>query len=425
MTVFPHIAGGLLTGGLVIMFHPQSASAIVESKALATAGLGTVLVAAIAADIDVRKSTISKMLPWVCRLVRHWTRHRGLTHSLAGLGLVTLLYRIVTQVLSPEHSTLLTMLFGTCYLSHILLDTFTRTGCEWLAPISNNLYVFPPNERYRAITGDKRVEIPLCVAFLGLFAWTLIVTAQGGAVVSMRNIIGKFEQLRSTYVETASKEIVIAFTGYDERDKSTVSGRALVLAETSSFFVIYFNGCVHYLGEDEGDIRLLKGQIKQVDSAPYARPDIRLNDPLVDILANIGGHELISGKLESDRPFTVRKPYSERTIMVSAKSLRFDFASVADIRALGIQPADTTKTTTAIATKILRTRTALDSLKTARQQSTELYQRSKFFTKIKEYRQEIKQLEKRLAASGHLTEELLFTGRLEYRRVPDFLETGP
>ena len=422
MTVFPHIAGGLLTGGLVTMFHPQSAIAFIESKALAMAGLGTVLMGAIAADIDTRKSAISKMLPWFYRLVHRRARHRGLTHSLPGLGLAVLLYGIATWLLSLEHSVLLTVLFGTCYLSHILLDTFTRTGCEWLAPISNNLYVFPPNERYRAITGDKRVEIPMTIVFVGLFAWTLIVTAQGGAVVSLRNIIGKFEQLRSTYIETANKEIVLEFSGYDERDKSTVSGQGLVLAETGSFFVVFFNGHVHYLGEDEGNIRLLKGQIKQLDVAPYTRPGELVNDPLADIFSDINGQELISGKLESDQRFTARKPYDERTILVSAKSLQFDYASASDIKALGIQPVETTKKGTAIAAKILRTRTTLDSLKIARQQSTKLYQRSKLLAKIKEHRQEIKQLEKKLADSGHLTEELLFTGRLEYRRVPDTLK---
>ena len=428
MTVLPHIAGGLLTGGLIVMFHPASASAIMESKALAAAGLGTTLVAAIAADIDTRQSAISSLLPWLYRFIHRRARHRGLTHSLAGLGLAALLYGLVAWLLSPEHTTLLTVLFASPYLSHILLDTFTRSGCEWLAPITSNVYVFPPDDGFRAITGDKRVEIPMTIVFLGLFAWTMDITAQGGAVVSMRNWIGKFEQLRSTYVETANKETVIAFSGYDKRDKSTVSGKALVLAETGSFFVVYFNGRIHYLGEGDSDIRLQKGQIKQLDIAPYTRPGTPGNDPIADILSDIGRDELTSGRLDSDRPFAVRKPYNQRTILVSAKSLEFDYATVADIRALEIQPTDTAKTATAIGARILRTRAVLDSLKDARQQITgrdSLYQRSKLFTAIKEYRQEVKQLEKELRASGHLTEEPLFTGRLEYRRVPDFHATEP
>lgn len=78
--------------------------------------------ASILPDVDTRKSWLGRWIPvWL------FTKHRGVTHSLLGLFVISFLCFLCTNFYAA-------FLFFFGYLSHLILDSYTPMGVPWKWP---------------------------------------------------------------------------------------------------------------------------------------------------------------------------------------------------------------------------------------------------------------------------------------------------
>ena len=89
-----------------------------------------ILIGALIPDIDQKNSKISNKTKPISRAMQLFTRHRGVFHSaLAAI----LLSGLVWLFLSNTYG--IALFIG--YFSHLLIDSFTKSGINFLFPIAN------------------------------------------------------------------------------------------------------------------------------------------------------------------------------------------------------------------------------------------------------------------------------------------------
>ena len=134
MTKNTHKSGGTLLAILFIIFT----STMINYNLLYIlmfflgASFGSVL-----PDIDHEKAYISKRLPLLSKLIRSFTKHRGLTHSIL---FVLFIYSLT--ILSESNlinSWIIGIVVG-C-ISHILLDLITKEGVCLFYPIDKRISI--------------------------------------------------------------------------------------------------------------------------------------------------------------------------------------------------------------------------------------------------------------------------------------------
>lgn len=428
-----HICFGFFSGSVVASF---------SSSLGFTYGLNPVTLAACAAtllgstfpDIDTKQSPIAKVLPFLSHPISRRWPHRTLMHSLVGLlistgifylllSLFLLALRYIGKPIDADYSILYASLFSFSYFSHLALDTTTRNGIRWLYPLIPNAFGYPSLEQYRLITGDRRAELSISLLSLMLFLFYIPITQQG-ATVSLGNFIGQYDQLRDVYKTIIGREVWIAYEGYRTLDKAPLTGQALILSETATYFIIYQNGQILQLGES-GDIRLRKGRCIPTDNHPQEREATYRNSGIADILSEQTGHVLISGHLTANRSFTVNRPFNEHVLTVTEKSLKLSFANKESIQALHITPVTSGQTPSEIEERFGHHNKVLDSLMFTRQSVSDLYQRDQLFDQITEHRRQLKTLERKQQEHQQPIEALVFSGKLSYRILPSAALLSP
>lgn len=183
---------------------------------------------------------------------------------------------------------------------------------------------------------------------------------------------------------------------------------------------VYLNNNIHNVGEDEGDIRLIKGECKLLGSPPMESSTVYHDNNITDILLDIRENVLISGHLDANRTFEVRRPYNDRTLTVSGKSLSLKFAGKQDIEALQVEVKKADMSATELRAEMQHRKEVIDSLTSARMRTGDLYERDVLFTKIVEQRRELKQLDEKLEREAKQEGELLFSGKISLRLLPSF-----
>jgi inner membrane protein len=153
-----HAIIGFMTGAAVaVHFHIPSAGPLAGVLAVAVVG-------SLAPDIDHPGSTISrrvKLLALPFRLLSH----RGLTHSLLGIFLVTLL-------IGALHVDLLHgAAFISGYASHLIADGMTRAGIRLWYP-SKRRFTFVP----QMLTLDTGSSFEYLIALSSLIASVVLLT---------------------------------------------------------------------------------------------------------------------------------------------------------------------------------------------------------------------------------------------------------
>lgn len=425
-----HISFGLFSGSIIASFSSSNWDVEFGMNTLTLASFASAVLGSGLPDIDNQHAPISKILPLVSRFIRRRWPHRTLMHSLPGVLISGVFFFLLLKLINsiPQYLgitveitqiSLLTMIFSFAFFSHIVLDTCTKQGARWLYPLIPNPFGFPSLEQYRFTTGDKRAEMAITILSLGLFLLYAPIARQG-AEVTLSNVIGQFEQLRELHFSAVNKEVLLDFEGYYENSKAPVSGRALILSATKLYFIIFWNNSIYHIGRDEGNIRLLKGRCSFLHHPPQEKSIVYRNSQFAGILSDINGQVLISGHLDANRTFEVRESFNERTLTVSAKSLHMEFTSKEELEALQIKPQKKEMSATEIQEQVQQKKALLDSLILQRQNTYDLYQRDFLFTQIKEQRDDLKSLEGKLDKVADQEKELLFSGKIALRTLPDF-----
>lgn len=158
-------------GSLVI------AASLMEPRPLRFATVVAVFIAnqigGVAPDIDQPTAPLWRLLPITGFIGRYADNvlggHRGLSHSILGLGLFGFVVNwllIFFQPLFPSveiHLVCLAFMIG--MVSHLIMDTFTKDGVRWLLPVPIKIGI-PPLKTWRITTGswvENFITTPLLV----------------------------------------------------------------------------------------------------------------------------------------------------------------------------------------------------------------------------------------------------------------------
>ena len=149
---------------------------------LITVSLATALVAILAnqiggilPDIDQPTAPLWKNLPEgkiFGKIVdKSLGGHRFITHSLIGLVIFGFLAKLLLSFLHPimgeVNNNLVWWAFMIGFLSHLVMDSFTKEGVPWLLPYSRK-FGLPPLKRWRITTGksmETLIIFPLILVF--------------------------------------------------------------------------------------------------------------------------------------------------------------------------------------------------------------------------------------------------------------------
>lgn len=175
MTGRTHDLAAFTVLGIVALSHP------LPHMTLATGlvAIGANLVGGIAPDIDQPTAPFWRNLP-VGRYfgkVFHMLAggHRFLSHSLLGIAIFGFGWHFILQVLTPSFPHLnmdvIWWAFMIGFVSHLVMDMFTKEGVPWLLPIPVKFGI-PPIKLFRITTGhvvEKFVVFPGLLLFNGVF----------------------------------------------------------------------------------------------------------------------------------------------------------------------------------------------------------------------------------------------------------------
>jgi membrane-bound metal-dependent hydrolase YbcI (DUF457 family) len=134
----------LLIGGATWLGYQAMATGTGQpavSAGIAFGGWVAASYAALLPDLDSKKSLASQMFGWPTEGLSYLIRtvgggHRKITHSLVGLGLVTLLTFGAVNTWHLGHWVAVSVLLG--WISHVVADMLTKEGCPLLWPISSH-----------------------------------------------------------------------------------------------------------------------------------------------------------------------------------------------------------------------------------------------------------------------------------------------
>ncbi len=175
MTGRTHDLAAFTALGVIAIMTPH------ESITLSTAlvAVGANMIGGIAPDIDQPTAPFWRNLPITGYLGRSLTKllggHRFLSHSIAGVFLFGAGFRFVLQTLQPSFPRLdmdvIWWAFMIGFVSHLVMDTFTREGVPWLLPIPIK-FGMPPFRVFRIPTGgfiERFIVFPALIIFNAYF----------------------------------------------------------------------------------------------------------------------------------------------------------------------------------------------------------------------------------------------------------------
>lgn len=133
------------------------------------AALGALLPDLDAADSKIKHLRIGQFKPfWLpAHVAYHSGGHRGLLHSLSGMGMMALL--CVPLVFWIDWPIVLALLLG--YASHLAADACTRSGIPVLYPEPKLYHLLPRSWRF--VTGSQAEEVLFVSAAVQVIFWLL------------------------------------------------------------------------------------------------------------------------------------------------------------------------------------------------------------------------------------------------------------
>lgn len=156
MTGRTHDLAAFTALGVVVMLYPMPQITLATGLVAVVANM----IGGIAPDIDQPTAPFWRNLPvgrFVAKVLSPLTGgHRFLSHSLLGIGIFGAGFYYLLQVLKPSFPALdmqlIWIAFMIGFISHLVMDSFTREGVPWLLPIPIKFGI-PPLKSLRVPTG--------------------------------------------------------------------------------------------------------------------------------------------------------------------------------------------------------------------------------------------------------------------------------
>lgn len=175
MTGRTHDLAAFTALGITVILLP------IDKITLSTAIVAVVanMIGGIAPDVDQPTAPFWRNLPITGYLGKTLTRllggHRFLSHSVIGVFIFGFGFQYLLKILHPSFPQLNTEIiwwaFMIGFVSHLIMDTFTREGVPWLLPVPIKFGI-PPHKFFRLTTGgflERFILFPALIIFNGYF----------------------------------------------------------------------------------------------------------------------------------------------------------------------------------------------------------------------------------------------------------------
>lgn len=148
----------------------------------ALVALGANMIGGIAPDIDQSTAPFWRNLPPMRIFGRLFGKllggHRFLSHSILGMVVFGVLFNLILKFFQPSipniNLEVVWWAFMIGFVSHLVMDTFTKEGVPWLLPVPVS-FGFPPVRALRVTTGEffeKYILFPLLLVITGYIYYT-------------------------------------------------------------------------------------------------------------------------------------------------------------------------------------------------------------------------------------------------------------
>ncbi len=152
-----HLFAGATAGLLLTVSNP-------DPKAVAVSA-GIAGVSALLPDIDSPESKLGRLIPILPTVLTVTVGHRGVLHSLVGALGMSLAASLLIKIWYASAFLEIFTLVLTGYITHLLLDSMTNSGCPWVYPIKTHIGI------PLLSTGSFVERLIVSPVMIVLFAW--------------------------------------------------------------------------------------------------------------------------------------------------------------------------------------------------------------------------------------------------------------
>jgi len=225
----------------------------------------TIMVAAVFGalipDIDLTRSTISKLCYPLSRFIEDNFGHRTMTHSLIGWGVATVVFGLLIGIcveaihelplrgisaIPPQLIPRWIAAFSIGYFSHLILDMFNPRGVNLLWP-KNTRDVVSKNKKMRLAVGSSAEIVVFGILIIIMFA--SLPLSKYGLSSSLRWLLATPAAAIEEF-KTFNNKTYLEFTGTLKETREQITGKAEILGVENKKLIVYFNNTVYTISDE-------------------------------------------------------------------------------------------------------------------------------------------------------------------------------
>ena len=262
----------------------------------------TIMVAAVLGalipDIDLTRSTISKICYPISQFIEDNFGHRTMTHSLIGWAVATAVFGLLVEIgvwifpIPPQLITRWIAAFAIGYLSHLILDMFNPRGVNLLWPRTDR-DVVSKNKKLQLAVGSGAELAVFGILIVVLLASLPI--SKYGLNSSMRWLLATPASAIDEF-KTMHTKAYLEFTGTLKDTREPITGKAEILGVDNKKLIVYFKNTVYTISDETAaDIMATQTRVARTTTPIITDHKIFQNQTRMELLAQVPTDSLISG----------------------------------------------------------------------------------------------------------------------------------
>ena len=273
----------------------------------------TIMVAAVFGalipDIDLTRSTISKLCYPLSKFIEDNFGHRTMTHSLIGWGIATAVFSLLVGIIvwlvgangySPLHIPAIPhqliprwiAAFSIGYFSHLILDMFNPRGVNLLWPKTTR-DVVSKNKKLRLAVGSGAEIVVFGILIIIMFA--SLPLSKYGLSSSLRWLLATPAAAIEEF-KTLQTKTYLEFTGTFKETREQITGKAEILGVENKKLIIYFNNTVYTISDEiAADIMATQVRVARTTIPITIEHKVFQGQTRIELLAQVPSNSLVSG----------------------------------------------------------------------------------------------------------------------------------
>ena len=332
--------------------------------------IAVAILGSLAPDIDMPRSTIGRLFPFISNPLERKFGHRTVTHSLLGWLIMTLIFSLLLwlfflalnlQAVMPTvsnysryTSAILSTLdiqlsdfnpwslpkrwpiaFAIGYLSHLILDMFNPRGIQLFWP-NKTRDIFFRNPKFRPETGSK-TEIPIFIGLACLMLLSLPVSKHG-VFTSLRWLLATPESAIAEF-KSIKTQSYVTFDGTLRQTKEPISGKAEIIDVRKNQLIVLYDDTLYTLSDElSSDIMTNNTRVQKTDTPIIVTSLSFSHETYHNLLDHLTEDARVSGQIDLPKglklKFITQNKSSYKPLTQKNNQLFLYYASKKDLLAL-------------------------------------------------------------------------------------------